>query len=303
MSTLIIGPSMNWLEDTVINEIKNSIPELEVIRTVYKEFPDGESYVRLPIDKLSSKETIILQTLSPPQDRALIQLLQIIDAALNLGAEKIIVFSPYLAYTRQDKVFLKGEPISIRVVLNSIYAAGARFLFTIDIHNPFSLAIFPGKSENLLPLHLLVKPILQDQTSPESVLIIAPDKGALDRARKAAEYYNLEYEFLEKQRDRQTGEVVINDRGIDVKNKKVLIIDDIISTGGTISLASKILYDKGAKEVNVACSHALLIGDSYQKIKSSGVKNIYSLNTLPPKLGIQYIEAMKWSIEQVIMKI
>ena len=299
MPNLIVGPSMSWLDEVLINNIKNEFPELHIIKALHKDFPDGESYIRIPVDTLNSDEVIILQTLSPPQDKSFIQLLQMIDASLNLGADKIVIFAPYLAYARQDKVFLKGEPISIRLLLTSIYAAGARFLFTVDIHNPDSLYLFPGKSFNLMPMHLLVKPLINDKNS-EDIVIIAPDKGALQRAKITAEAYNLNYDYLDKQRDRITGEVVINDREINVKNKTVVIIDDIISTGGTIALAAKKLYDKGAKAVHVACSHALLVGDSYKKITSSGVKELLSLNTLPPKPGVTYIDVISWGIKQIL---
>jgi ribose-phosphate pyrophosphokinase len=302
MPSLIIGPSMSWLDDALINNIRQDAPELQIIKAQYKEFPDGESYVRLPVEALDPDETVILQTLSPPQDKSFIQLLQIVDAALNLGADKIAVFTPYMAYARQDKIFLKGEPVSVRLLLTSIYATGARFLFTIDIHNPDSLSLFPGKSYNLMPMHLAVKPLVSERSNKD-IMIIAPDKGALQRAKMMAEAFGFEYDYLDKQRDRITGEIIIDDREISVKNRTVVIIDDIISTGGTIALATKKLYAKGARDVYVACSHALLVGDSYVKIKSSGVKEIFSLNTLPPKPGVTYIDAITWSVKRILESI
>jgi len=299
--TLIVGPSMSWLDGRQLDGLSESAPGLRVVRAYSKDFPDGESYVRLPPEGFEPKDdVVILQSLSPPQDRALVQLLQLVDAALNMGAERVAVFAPYLAYSRQDKVFLPGEPVSVRVVLSSLYSAGARLLFTIDAHNPKSLSLFPGKAVNLLPLELLVEPIIGELPSTEDALILAPDKGAIERAKTAAERFGLNYDYFDKKRDRVTGEVSIDDRGIEVRGKRVIVIDDIISTGGTLSLAIGKLYERGAKEVHVACSHALLVGDSLSKILSKGAKSLTAFNTLPPKSGVRYVEVLKWSLRKIL---
>lgn len=298
MLTLIIGPSMQWLSEEQTNALRNVNPEVKVVKAAFKEFPDGESYVRLSEESVDGGSVVILQSLSPPQDRSLMQLLQLVDASINLGAEIVAVFAPYLAYARQDKMFLKGEPVSVRVLLTSIFSAGARFLFTVDVHNPASLSLFPGKAFNLMPLHLLLKPLVEDKEGND-VIVVAPDKGAIERARIVAERFGLKYDYLDKRRDRITGEVVVDDRGVYVENKTVILVDDIISTGGTISQATRKLYSRGAKEVYIACSHALLVGDSLAKILSSGVKDIVSFNTLPPRPGVKYVDVLEWGLKQI----
>ncbi|RLE77891.1 MAG: ribose-phosphate diphosphokinase [Thermoprotei archaeon] len=247
-------------------------------RVLTKVFPDGETYIRIE-DEVKEEDVIVVQSLYPPQDRHYLQLLLIIDTVKDLGAKSLTVVVPYMAYARQDKRFLPGEAISIRTVLRGIEYVGAECLITIDIHNDKSLEEWL----NIDYANLSAAPLLAEyfRRKMENPLVLAPDKGALNRAKKAANILGCEYDFLEKRRDRVTGEVAVKPKKIMVENRDVLIIDDIISTGGTVVLATRELLKLNANRVYVACTHPLFAGNSYEKVLSSGVEDIIATDTIP----------------------
>ncbi len=247
-------------------------------RVLTKVFPDGETYIRIE-DEVKEEDVIVVQSLYPPQDRHYLQLLLIMDTVKDLGAKSLTAVVPYIAYARQDKRFLPGEAISIKTILRGIEHAGAERLITIDIHNDKSLEEWLNIDyANLSAVSLLAEYFRGKMEKP---LVLAPDKGALNRAKKAASILGCEYDFLEKHRDRVTGEVTVKPKEMMVTNKDVLIIDDIISTGGTVVLATRELLKLNANRVYVACTHPLFAGSSYEKVLSSGVEDIVATDTIP----------------------
>jgi len=267
------------------NNIDKELSELlgvEHIRVEHKLFPDNESYIRYPVSKL--KETVIIvQSLYPPQDKHLVELLFLVDTAKDLGAEKVITIIPYLAYSRQDKRFLEGEAISIKTILKAIESVGVDYIITVDIHNEKIAEYSKVPLINVSAVPELVKYVKHKVLKGvvENVLILSPDKGGLKRAKKAAEILGAEFDYIEKYRDRITGEVKALPKELSVQEKVVVIIDDIISTGGTIALAARSVLNKGAKEVYAACTHALLVRNAYQRVRDAGVKEIIATNTIP----------------------
>ncbi len=257
------------------------------IGLAYKRFPDGEIYVRLEKPSIISDSiTILLNTMYPCQNDMFIETLFLLNTVKRYNPKRIILCVPYLAYARQDKEFLSGEAISGEVIVRSLLLTGADTLVVVDIHAPHLLEHFRGSTVNVLISDLLVGEALKSMNEP---LVLAPDKGAVGRARYAAEKLGLEYDYLEKHRDRITGEITIKPKRLSVKDRDVIIVDDIISTGGTIAKASKIVVEQGARKVYVAASHALLIGDALNKIKRSGAKMIIAANTLAQKIDNNFI--------------
>ncbi len=254
----------------------------EILDIHRKIFPDGELYVRISEpEKIKGKIVIIANTLYPKQNDSLIETLLLIDAVKRNNPSKIILVIPYIAYSRQDKLFLPGEPVSAEVVLKTLSHVGGEYLITIDIHSPKTLDSFNGIADNILVSDILVEKALKYVEKP---IILAPDKGAVGRAKYAAEKHGLEYDYLVKQRDRITGEITMIPKEINVKNRDVIIVDDIISTGGTIATAAKLMLKQGARKVVLAASHGLLIGNALDKIKASGAVKLLLANTL----GIKY---------------
>lgn len=297
MVRVVLGPSMRWLGEQLEGAVRRALPGSSVVWAQHKEFPDGEAYVRVPAETLKEERVLVVQTISSPQDRSFIQLLLLVDACVRLGAGGVEVFAPYLAYSRQDKVFLRGEPVSIEVLLRALRSAGARALYTIDVHSPDVLTRFEGRAVNMVPANLLAERLAAE--GREDVVVVAPDKGALERARAMAFYLGAEYVQLEKRRDRVTGEVTVYAEGLEVRGRRAVIVDDIISTGGTIALAASALYGMGAREVIAACSHALMVGDSSRRLRESGVRRVLALNTLPPREGVEYVDVYEWAFRRM----
>lgn len=242
-----------------------------------KVFPDGEKYLRIP-RKLEG-DVILVHSLHQPQDERFLQLLLAVDAAKGAGASRLAVVVPYFAYARQDKRFLEGEPVSVGALLRAVEAAGADALVVVDIHKPSSLdewLTIPHR--NVLPIKELVGYFQGKLRDP---IVLAPDKGAFHRAQLAAQSLGAECDYLEKSRDRVTGEVRIAPKSVNVDGKDVLFVDDIISTGGTLAAAAKEVLTLGARRVYAACTHALLVSSALDKLYAAGIEEVVATDTVP----------------------
>lgn len=273
---IVGGPASNNI-DLEIARIMN-IPQITL---EYKTFPDGESYIRYPVEKVKlSKETVVIvQSLYPPQDKHFLELLLAISTAKDLGAEEVVAVVPYLAYARQDKRFRAGEAISVNVILKSIEFAGADRFITIDIHKEESLKVLSIPYKNLTAMKELAKYLAE--RNYENPVILAPDRGAISLAKDIANILNTEYDYIIKVRDKITGEVRAEAKTLDIKDKTVIIVDDIISTGGTMVLAARCSLASGAKTVVAVCTHALLVGNALDRLRESGVSDIIATNSVP----------------------
>jgi ribose-phosphate pyrophosphokinase len=203
----------------------------------------------------------------------------IADAAKRNDAKRVLAVVPYLAYARQDKVFLKGEAISIEAIARMLGAAGVDSLITVNIHEKNVLARFPFPAKNLSAIPLLAEYFKQRGFS--NAFALAPDKGAVSIVQEAAAVLGCECGYLEKHRDRYTGLVSVEKREFNVKGRTAIIFDDIISTGGTIVAAANLLYELGAAEVYAACVHPLLVGEAEKRLREVGVKEVVGTDSIP----------------------
>jgi len=270
---IVSGPASTELGEKVAGLLG-----LETVPLASKTYPDGESYVRLE-SKVENEELVIVQTTSPPQDTRIMQLAFIADAAKRHGAKRVTAVVPYLAYARQDRVFLEGEAISVEVVARVLKSAGIDSLITVNIHQEKVLSKFPFPTRTISAIPLLADYLRQK--GYQKAFALAPDRGALRLVEEAAEILGGECGFLEKHRDRYTGQIVTEKKTLDVYGKKVIVFDDIISTGGTIAAAAKIVKAVGASAVCAACVHPLLIGDAEKRIIDSGVDEIVGTDAVP----------------------
>lgn len=282
-SNLVIAGT-NDVSNEIAKSIANSL-SADICNPIYKTFPDGESYVRIPCN-IKGNRAIVVQSLIYPQDKSIIETILLGDAIKELGAEDQVLVSPYLAYSRQDRVFLEGEPISIRSVLN-MFKEYYNMLFTIEIHKEESLKYFGKLSINIRPYTYMAEKI---GFKNKNVAVLSPDAGAIDRAKSLSSYLNCDYDYFIKSRDRVTGEITMQPKELDVRGRDIIIIDDIISTGGTILKASQILKSQGAGKIYVMVSHAILLNNAEEKLISSGIEKIYAANTLPKKDKVYYID-------------
>ncbi|HIG99237.1 MAG TPA: ribose-phosphate diphosphokinase [Thermoplasmata archaeon] len=242
-----------------------------LVQTSYKRFPDDEFYVRIH-DKLAGQDVIIVQTAYP--DQKIVELFLIQDAVHDAGAKSITVILPYFGYSRQDKKFEEGEAISARAIAQHI-SMNADCVITVDPHKDHVLKFFtvPAYSCSAVPT------IAQYLKEKNIDFILAPDKGAKERAKEAATLINCEYDYLEKTRiDGFT--VKVTPKKLDARGKHVAIIDDIISTGSTMAHSIKELKRQGAKSVSIACTHGLFVGGAKEKLLAADCDEIISTDTI-----------------------
>lgn len=270
---VVLGPASKGL-----GEKTAELAGLETVGVAYKAFPDGESYVRLE-GSVKDEHVVIVQTTSAPQDMLLMQLAFLAGASKRNGARKVTAVVPYLGYARQDKMFLEGEGVSVETVARMLNAAGVDALVTVNIHAETALKKFPFPAENLSAIPLLAEYFVEKGYG--KAFALAPDKGAMYIAEQAQAVLGGGAGHLDKKRDRYTGQTTQTGEGLDVKGQTVIIFDDIISTGGTIVGAAKILRDLGAEKIFTACVHPVLVGDAEQRILDAGVEEVVGTDSVP----------------------
>jgi ribose-phosphate pyrophosphokinase len=190
-----------------------------------------------------------------------------------------------MGYARQDREFLPGEIVTMKVLGKLFKGAGASKIITVDIHSVIGLKHFSIKSKNVTAIPDLVKYF--KKLSLKNPLVVSPDQGGKNRAKEFAKEFGTKYIALEKKRDKKTGKVQIKTKNSDtVVGRDLILVDDMISTGGSIIKATQFLKKQKCKRVYVACTHALLMNDAEKKIRNAGVTKIVSANTIPGKTSI-----------------
>ena len=263
---IISGTASN----TVAEELSH-ILKIPIANTISKRFPDTELYVRI-LDKIINEHVIIIQTTYPDQN--LVELFLLQNAVKEAGAKKITVVIPYYGYARQDTLFQTGEAISAKAIAKLI-SVNADLVLTVDPHKEHILDFFTTTANSCTAVPEIASYLKQKNLD----LILAPDKGALNKAKQASNIVGCDFDYIEKTRiDGKT--VEIKPKSLDVKNKNVGIIDDIISTGGTMAKSIKELKIQGATKVYVSCTHGLFAGDAIKKLSQSGCDEIIATDTI-----------------------
>ena len=240
-------------------------------------FPDGESKItfgHIPKNSI----VLVVQSTYPPVDTNLLQALSIISQVRKVSS-KIYAIIPYMGYARQDRQFLSGEIVTMSMVAKMIQTAGAKKIIVVDIHSKIALNHFKIPKENVSAIPELAKYFKKMKL--KDALVVSPDMGGALRAKRFASLINTDFIALKKSRNRKTGKVVIQSSKVDVRGKDLILVDDIISTGGSIVKAAQFLKKQKCKRVFVACTHGLFVEDAEKKIKNAGVSRIISTNTIP----------------------
>lgn len=275
--TVLGGPSSEQLARKIASKLKS-----RYIPSELRIFPDGESKVTLK-GKPSGK-IIVVQSIYPPVDSNLIRTLALVSQARRHSSQVYTVI-PYLGYARQDREFLPGEIVTISLVAKIFKSVGATRIIIVDIHSMIALNLFQIPTKNVSAIEELVKYF--KRLKLKSPLVVSPDIGGIQRAKNFARLLGTDFIALEKQRDRRTGEVAIKQGNHhDVKGRDLILVDDMISTGGSIVKAAEYLKKQKCGKIYATCTHALLMGDAEKKIKRAGVTKIVSTNTIPGKTGI-----------------
>ena len=276
--TIIGGKSSEDLAKKIAIKLKG-----KYIKSEIRIFPDGESKITVK-GKPKNGKIVVVQSTYPPVDSNLIQALSLVAKARKHSSQVYAVI-PYLGYARQDKEFLPGEVVTMSVVAKMLQAAGATKVIVVDIHSKMALNHFKIHATNVSAISELVKYFKKLRL--KDPLVVSPDLGGIERARYFASLFGTRFIALRKHRDRKTGKVEIRSANQkQVIGRDLILVDDMISTGGSIVKAAEFLKKQKCRNIYAACTHALLIGDAEKRIRKAGVSKIVSTNTIPNKTGI-----------------
>ena len=274
--TVIGGNASKDLAKRIARRLKAKYVDVDT-----RTFPDGESKITFR-HNLKKSVVLIVQSTYPPVDTNLLQILSIISEVKKISS-KIYAIMPYMGYARQDRQFLNGEIATMSVVAKMLQAAGAKKAIVVDIHSKTALRHFKIPTENVSAIPELAKYL--KKLKLKNPIVVSPDTGGSLRAKKFADILKSDFITLKKSRNRKTGKVSIQSTKADVKGKDLIIVDDIISTGGSIVKATQFLKKQKCKRVFVVCTHGLLVGDAEKNIKKAGVTQIISTNTIPRSIS------------------
>ncbi len=238
-----------------------------------KRFPDGELYLRVG-GRLGGDDVVIVQSTRTDQD--FLELLLLEDAVREAGARRIFVVVPYFGYARQDRRFFPGEPVSARTLSRHV-ELDADAVITVDLHSAQTLHHFQKPAFEASGVPALARRLKERPVD----LLVSPDKGGIDRAKRMGQLLDRPWFAFDKKRiDAEHVELSLPPGGsVPVQGKQVVIVDDVITTGGTIVEAARLLKRHGAASVTAACTHGLFLRDAFERIKAV-TDGIYSTDTL-----------------------
>lgn len=252
------------------------LSECETIR-----FADGELNMNIA-ETVRGHDTFVLQSTSQPVNENYMELLIMIDALKRASAKTINIIMPYYGYSRQDRKAMSRQPISAKLVADLLTVAGANRVIAVDLHAAQIQGFYNIPIDNFEALPLFVQ-YFKDKNLND-IVVVSPDHGGTTRARKFALYFDAPIAIIDKRRPKPNVAEVMNIIG-DVDGKNVIIVDDIVDTAGTVSVAAKALKEAGAQEIYVCCSHPVLSDPATQRIMDSPIKELVTTNSicLPPE--------------------
>ena len=275
---VVSGPASQELGRKIADLLKTRVVPVE-----FKRFPDGESYIRFD-GNVENEDVAIVQTTSPPQNENLVQLFLMADNAKDLKARSITAVVPYFAYTRQDKRFRPGEAFSVKTIVTLLEACGVHRIITVNAHNPEILRAFRIRVDDISAIRLLAKNFKKQGF--DGAFSLSLGKKAQGVAAEANDVLKGGYGYVETRRNELTGKVTIKKKALPVKDRDVIIFDDIISSGGTMIKAIGLVREQGAQRIYAACVHALLVGDAKDKIMESGADGIVGTDCVPSSVSL-----------------
>lgn len=276
---IVSGEGYPELAERIADRLDMDLSGVELVK-----FPGGELYARY-LESVRGADMFIVQSLCEPINENLMQMLIMIDAAKRASAKRIVAVIPWYAYSRQDRKTKPREPITARLIANMIQAAGAERVMTMDLHTGQIEGYFTFPVDHLTAMHTFVDYFVeQGFKDADDAVVVAPDTGEVKVAKQLAGHLRLPWAIVNKMRDRPDRTEVTHVIG-DVAGKRVVMIDDIIATGGTLVNAAERLEKEGATEVWAAATHGEFSGNAYEKIEDSLIKEVVVTDTLPLKSG------------------
>lgn len=245
---------------------------VELGKSSVTQFSDGEIQVNIE-ESIRGCHVYVVQSTSSSVNDNLMELLIMIDALKRASAKTINVVMPYYGYARQDRKARAREPITAKLVANMIEKAGATRLLTLDLHASQIQGFFDIPVDHLMGAPLIADYFLEKGICGDDVVVVSPDHGGVTRARKLAEFLKAPIAIIDKRRPKANVAEVMNIIG-KVDGKTCVIIDDMIDTAGTITLAANALKEAGAKQVYASCTHPVLSGPAMQRIQDSAIEHL-----------------------------
>jgi ribose-phosphate pyrophosphokinase len=266
------GSSNSELTEKICNYLNLTQGTIDIRR-----FNDGEIWVKF-LDNIRGRDVFIVQSTHPPAEN-LMELLITIDAAKRASATRVTAVIPYFGYARQDRKDQPRVSITAKLVANLMTVAGADRVITMDLHAAQIQGFFDIPFD-----HLYASPVFTGlfKDLPKDLVVVSPDIGGIKLARSYAKRLDAGLVVIDKRRPKHNQVEAMNIIG-EVKDKNILLVDDLIDTGGTFVTAIKTLKEKGAKEIYGAVTHALLSGDAIQKIENSVITKLYVTDSIPLK--------------------
>jgi ribose-phosphate pyrophosphokinase len=242
-----------------------------------KTFSDGELQIEID-ENVRSKDVFVIQSTCAPVNDNLVELLLMIDALKRSSARRITAVMPYFGYARQDKKVAPRVPISAKLVADMVTVAGANRVITMDLHAGQIQGFFDIPVDNIFAAPLLIEYIRNNFN--DNLVIVSPDAGGVERARAFAKRLNADLAIIDKRRSAPNQAKAMAVIG-DVKDKVVVILDDMADTAGTLTEAVHALKAEGAREIHACCAHAVLSGPAIERISASEMKSLVVTDTIP----------------------
>ena len=241
-----------------------------------KNFSDGEIYVKYE-QSIRGEDLFIIQS-TPPSGDNIIELLMLIDAAKRASAKRVTAVIPYFGYARQDRKDQPRVSITAKLIANILTQAGVDRILTMDLHAPQIQGFFDIPVDHLYASRLFIDHF--QKRNIEDLAVVAPDVGSLKMARAYAKRLGADLAFIDKRRPEQNVAEIMNIIG-DVKDRNVLLVDDLIDTAGTLTNAAVALKKRGALNILACSTHPILSGPAYQRIEDSPINKVYVTDTVP----------------------
>ena len=270
--SIFAGNSNPALANNICEYLNLSLGNAQV-----KTFSDGE--IQIEIDEnVRSKDVFVIQSTCAPVNDNLVELLLMIDAVKRSSARRITAVIPYFGYARQDKKVAPRVPISAKLVADMLTLAGANRVITMDLHAGQIQGFFDIPVDNIFAAPLLIEYIRNSFN--DNLVIVSPDAGGVERARAFAKRLNADLAIIDKRRSAPNQAKAMAVIG-DVKDKVVVILDDMVDTAGTLTEAVHALKEEGAREIHACCAHAVLSGPAIDRISKSEMKSLVVTDTIP----------------------
>ena len=269
---ILTGNSNKHLSGKISKYLKNKL-----VNSSIRKFSDGEIYIEIN-ENIRGNSIFIIQAISSPANDNLMELLLCIDALKRSSAKNITAVIPYFGYARQDRKVVPRTSISAKLVSNLITNAGANRIVTVDLHSGQIQGFFDMPVDNLFTTPIFAR-YIKKNIKGKNFICVSPDAGGIERTRGLAKKINADLAIIDKRRPQAGKSQVMNIIG-DVKNKDCVIVDDIIDSGGTIVNAADALIKKGARNIYVFITHAVLSGEAIKNIQKSRIKKLVITDTI-----------------------